>query len=109
MNKIAAVKENFENDNEENDNTDSKKIELHYADWCGHCKSFKPKWSKLKKKLGNKYTFEEYNADNKDHKSIMKKRGVTGFPTLIMSSKGKTEKYNGERTVAAITKKIENL
>ena len=30
------------------------KVILFSADWCGHCKKFKPDWEKLKKKLRKK-------------------------------------------------------
>ena len=40
------------------------KITLYYADWCGHCTSFKPTWQALKKVFkDNKVKFAEYEAD----------------------------------------------
>ena len=33
----------------------SVKVELYYANWCGHCNRFKPEWEKVKKEISEKY------------------------------------------------------
>jgi len=40
---------------------------LFYADWCGHCKTYKPIWDNLKSQYGNKYNFREI-----EHTQFMK-------------------------------------
>lgn len=76
-------------------------ITLYYANWCGHCKTFKPIWEKLTnifEKNGIKYeAFEE--SENKD---IIEKNGINSFPTIIIIKDGKKEEYAGQRTMEAI-------
>ena len=77
------------------------KVELFYADWCGHCQRFKPEWAKLKKQLdSNNIGWGEYESQ-KDA-SRMSKEGIEGFPTIKITKNGKKEDYNGERTASAI-------
>jgi len=51
------VKENY------GDNSGNGTIILFYADWCGHCKTFKPIWDKIKQS-NNKYNFREIEHTN---------------------------------------------
>ena len=81
-----------------------------YAPWCGHCKHLLPVWEELAEK----------NKDKKDSLVIAKVDGTendlpkefyfTGFPTIFWVEAGKGAKpftYNGERTVEAFEKFIE--
>lgn len=90
-------------------------IGLVYAEWCGHCKSLKPIWKKLKHSLSPSKNFNIFELENSDAnkeaklKSVGKKtRGgsiqVNGFPTLFKILNGKVEYYNGERTLDALLK-----
>ncbi|KAF7570326.1 Thioredoxin domain-containing protein [Pyrenophora tritici-repentis] len=54
-----------------------------FAPWCGHCKNLAPVWEELAtvfQHAGDKVTVAKVDADN--HKSLGKRFGVSGFPTL---------------------------
>jgi len=73
-----------------------------YADWCGHCKNFKPTWNAFKNKYQNVLDIREVNADQ--DKNQITNLGVRGFPTVLMLNKGKKVKFEGERTMAGLEK-----
>ena len=79
----------------------SKKVILFYADWCGHCKTFKPIWEKLKGELknNNNIEFEEYESDNKE---IMNKFNINGYPTIKVIENNISSDYNGMRDMDSI-------
>ena len=81
------------------------KVILFSADWCGHCKKFKPEWEKLKKKLSNKYTFINYKDTDKETTEWK----INGFPTIYIANKDHASQYYGERQVDAITEFITNF
>ena len=97
------LKEGFESKSGdlEEEIADGKKVVLFYADWCGHCKEFKPVWDE---------TAKEVNKDEKkmikvncgegtiEDKKIMEKYQVDGYPTIIIFEDGKPKKYDGKRT-----------
>jgi len=39
-------------------------VVLFYADWCGHCRTYKPIWDDLKNQYGSKYNFREIEHTN---------------------------------------------
>ena len=91
-----------------------KYVTFYYADWCGHCKTFKPEWFKLKsaynkvkKDIINKYKVElilnEYDDTSQDEIS---KAGIEGFPTIKIKYNDKIDDYIGARTAIALFKKL---
>jgi len=79
-----------------------------YANWCGHCKSLKPEWKKMKKRVysrrGNKQVvFEEIEEKQMTNKlpKLKKHHGVdidvNGFPTVFKIENGKVDYYSGNR------------
>ncbi len=99
------LKEGFESSPSafESDLTDDTKLVLFYADWCGHCKKFKPDWEEAAKEAnaGGKKIMISVNVGGKDEDSgkLSEKYGVDGFPSVIKFSKGsKTGDYDGPRT-----------
>jgi protein disulfide-isomerase-like protein len=84
---------------------------LYYAPWCGHCKTMKPEYEKLKKKYENssKYNIVMINCD--DNKDICTKKGINGFPTVKLytnPSKDKHKDYEGPRTELAMDSFLKN-
>lgn len=63
-------------------------VELHYVNWCGACKRMKPVWSSVKGTIPG-VQFVEIDED------IAKTKGITGYPTILMKSNGRTYKYSG--------------
>ena len=85
--------EEDDNNNQSSDDKDDKLIiMLFYADWCGHCKQFKPEFDKFQEQLkvevdDSKYEVKLMNADDDSVQPEMGKYGVTGFPTLLCENK----------------------
>ncbi|QKF94309.1 thioredoxin [Fadolivirus algeromassiliense] len=73
------------------------RVILYFADWCGHCKKFKPEWNKLKIELKNmNISFAEYKDGTDD--AVIQSAGIRGFPTIRIDGK----EYNGDRSIDAI-------
>jgi thiol-disulfide isomerase/thioredoxin len=72
--------------------TVKKSMVLYYADWCGHCREFKPVWNKAKEMFSNSdVEFIEYEATK--HPEVMTKNQIGGFPTIRAQV---TAKINGK-------------
>jgi thiol-disulfide isomerase/thioredoxin len=91
-----------------------KYVTLYYADWCGHCQTFKPEWfkfkaayNKYKDEIKNKYKMEliinEYENDEYPEKAT--NDNVEGFPTIKIKYNDKTDDYIGDRTAIGLFKK----
>jgi protein disulfide-isomerase-like protein len=71
---------------------------LFYAPWCGHCKNMVNEVTELGEQLyDEKFLIGAVNCEK--HQDVAKKYNIQGFPTIFLSVDGKTEQYNGERTV----------
>jgi len=82
-------------------------VQLFFAEWCGHCKSFKPEWENLKIDLEkNDMKWEEYEADK--NASKMEEENIKGFPTIRIIASGGKHEYSGPRTADAIMVFIKN-
>jgi hypothetical protein len=100
-------------------------VTLYYANWCGHCVTFKPEWKKFKKNIGDineKDTGVKIQTKEHEHSELEKMGGgkindedISGYPTLkIKLTKGKDSKeYDygdyGKRDGEYMTKFIKNL
>ena len=96
----------------EESNDNMAKLKLFYADWCGHCRKFKPIFDGDLKKLINNSNIpvklETIDCDTYPEEAS--KYGVTGFPTLILEVNNKTYNYEDEREPEKIKQFIkENL
>ncbi len=69
---------------------------LFKADWCGHCKNFKPTWEKVSKMYENKYNFIVYDADTQ--KKYFEEYKVDAFPTVLIKTDTNTISYDGDRS-----------
>lgn len=80
-----------------------------FAPWCGHCKTLAPVYEELAQSLEwakSKVQIAKVDADAE--KSLGKRFGVQGFPTLKFFD-GKSDKpteYNGGRDLESLTKFI---
>jgi thiol-disulfide isomerase/thioredoxin len=72
------------------------KVTLYYANWCGHCKTFKPTWDKLKSEFDSiGIEYDEY--EDSKNKKIMKENNIEGYPTIRIEKNGEVEDYSGSR------------
>ena len=81
------------------------KVKLYYANWCGHCKNFKPTWEALKPLFEkNNVEFSEFE-DEKDGQEIAN-AGVEGFPTIRIEKDSMEYEYSGSRDVNSIIAEV---
>ena len=87
----AFVKEGFE--------TSNSKLILFYADWCGHCKKFKPIFDEELKQLisSSNIPVQLESIDGDKNPEITSKCNVTAYPTLILEVNNKLINYDGQR------------
>ncbi len=71
-------------------------IMLFKADWCGHCKNFKPTWDAVSSAYKNKYNFITYDADKQ--REVFEKYKVDGFPTVLVKQGDNIIPFDGERS-----------
>lgn len=77
-------------------------IYLFKAEWCGHCKAFKPVWNELNKKYKSKYTFKTFDADK--NKNDIQKWNIEGFPTIMLKNKdGQVIEFRGSRDIETLS------
>ena len=93
---------NREKYNNNNNNT-TPALVLFYADWCHYCKSMMEDWDKLASEKSNDKSVNIVKLESKDSGDMMKKYGVTGFPTIYYCPKGLGDvdssiQYNGDRS-----------
>lgn len=89
------------NDNNLNDN--KTKVYLFYADWCGHCKHYKPIFNEFKDKVINdkNIVIIEVNADDHmpDKNTLYKKYDIDGFPTTVIDKNNHMSKLVGNKSI----------
>ena len=87
--------------------SDRKEVYLFKADWCGHCKAFKPVWEELEKNYKNKYTFKVYDADK--NKNEISQWQIGGFPTVIAKNGKNATEYVGPRDYDSLKTFFESI
>lgn len=88
-----------------------KKIVFVFADWCGHCTRFKPTWEQIEavsRKTGA-FHAEALNVDDKENGEFINNYEINSFPTIMLFSKGKYQKYEGERDFQKIIDAVEDF
>lgn len=81
------------------------KISLYYADWCGHCTSFKPTWNSLKK-MFKKNDIEYAEFEDSKNKKEVENANIQGFPTIKIEKDGVEYDYKGSRNVNDIIHEV---
>jgi protein disulfide-isomerase-like protein len=94
------------------ENSDAPTFTMFYAPWCGHCKTTKPEFDKLKSTYKGNVKIVDVNGDEKT--DMVQKHGVKGFPTLRYYPKGMDnssdfKEYTGERTSDGMKQFIEGF
>jgi thiol-disulfide isomerase/thioredoxin len=80
---------------------------LFKADWCGHCKTFKPTWEKVSEIYNKKYNFVVYDADKQTDK--FKEYKVDAFPTVLVKNGNNVMSYEGDRSFDDLNNFIQNI
>ena len=80
---------------------------LFKADWCGHCKQFKPTWEKIADMYKQKYNFVTYDADNQTDK--FKEYKVDAFPTILVKNGSNIIPYDGDRSINDLNNFLQSL
>ena len=84
---------------------DSDTFTLYYADWCPHCKTVKPifsKWSSSGTVTVQNKTVSVKMVEADTNPELVTQAGVKGFPTMILTkSDGTSVEYKGDRSVSA--------
>ena len=95
-----------------NDSTKGKTVNINgsnhtilffHADWCGHCQSFKPEWSKFEQWCDtNNVKYKSLEGDK--HPELSQKYKIEGYPTVVkVDSSGELiEEYSGPRSCNAL-------
>jgi protein disulfide-isomerase A6 len=75
---------------------------LFKAEWCGHCRNFKPAWEKL---INNNNLKEKVNfitIDSDIDATKINEWNISSFPTIILKKDNKAIEYSGDRTLHAL-------
>lgn len=80
---------------------------LFKADWCGHCKNFKPTWEKVAEIYNKKFNFIVYDADKQREK--FEEYKVDAFPTVLIKNGSNIIPYDGERSFEEISNFLNNF
>lgn len=80
--------------------TGGPSLVLVQADFCGHCRNFKPVYAEAAAS-GSRAHF--YSVDGTKARGVMAAHSITGFPTLLgVQGDGLVVKYSGPRTKEAV-------
>lgn len=84
---------------------------MFFAPWCGYCKSMKPNFFKAAEILSEEHPSEALAAvDCTRFKSICKRIGLKGYPTVKYYKNGEMEKdYGGDRSTEDIVNFVKSM
>ena len=82
------------------------KVILSKVEWCGHCNTMKPEWSKVVNKLSNSNKMNKVNVAEIESTHIgdlINKPKIEGFPSIKMYNSGKEiASFNDQRVADKI-------
>jgi len=61
---------------------------LYYADWCGHCTTMKPEWTKVVNKMKKSNMVNVAEVESTHIGDLINKPEVSGFPSIKMYNSG---------------------
>lgn len=77
---------------------------LFHANWCGHCRNFKPEWQKIKAALARKRGIHVVEVEA-GHFELLPAhlKNIAAFPTVQIVKDGKfQEEFNGNRQMEEV-------
>ena len=83
--------------------SDKPKFYFFNVEWCGHCKTTKPKWEELVKNVdgvvnGKPVELVSVNAEDEANAGLVKQYNVQGYPTLVLQKGEEKVEYSGDRS-----------
>ena len=88
---------------------------LFYADWCPHCRDFKPEWKKAQDelngtKVGSGLKAKLVSVDCEANPDLAKKYEIQGYPTIkVIKADGTVEEFTDDRSLSGIKNYLHNL
>ena len=80
-----------------------------YADWCGHCKTFKPDWRKLEMNKQRNMPMVSVRDDMLPQSPLSEMVTAEGYPTVTVVSPANNMSFNlPTREPTALTKLVQN-
>lgn len=96
--------------------SDKPVVILLKADYCGHCKTFKPEFEKAVSLAGDRVNFATIQLDGGDTERELGKRvgqfipNFQGVPTVVIYKNGKyTDTYEGPRQAEALVEYLSKI
>ena len=80
-------------------------VTLYYADWCEHCKKFKPEWDALKTTL-DQLNIDHHEYEDAKDQQIISEDSVQGFPTIRIKKENDEYEYIGPRTASDLLQEL---
>jgi len=63
---------------------DKPVVALFYADWCGYCMKFMPRFKTLESLYKNKYNFLMIDVEDSSKRNLISDVVLTGYPTVYV-------------------------
>lgn len=78
-------------------------VTFYFLPGCGWCEKFEPEWEKFEK-LAKEKGILTRKVNAKEETDEVQQKGITGFPTVIITKNGKETDYQGDRTAEDLLK-----
>lgn len=97
--KYLTLKKHLTSKYNQTGGSNKKTLTLIKAEWCGHCKQFKPIWDDLASKI--KYINFKV-LDSELNKDSIEKYNISGYPSIFLEDNNNIKEYTGSRTIESI-------